>query len=105
MTEAQQLVDALLDENLDSYEGGHTDDQRGRFWTQWPIKPAWHPGHRSSRMLRNRNTRRKNFGYSDYRDSMRDRGWPHVNRGFDAAKKKYDRAMRRFGAVEPGEGI
>ena len=89
-------------ENIDSYEGGNESDPL--FRQQIPLPPRWHPGHRSSRMLLRRNQRRQGFGYTD-RDSMRDRGWPWVNRGFDAQMKKYKRALARFGQVRGGEGI
>jgi len=89
-------------ENIDSFEGGTDYDLV--FQTQIPVPPRWHHGHRSSRMLLRRNQRRQGFGCTD-RDSMRDRGWPWANRGFDAQMKKYKRALARFGQVRGGEGI
>lgn len=70
-----------------------------------PPEPKWHPGHRSARMSMNRNTRRKSFGYRDTY-SLRDRGWPYANRGFDRRRKAWEKAVARFGQVRgEGEGI
>jgi len=107
--EARLLADIMLAENIDSLEGSDAHGQFRptpyRFHDQWPIKPEWHTGHRSSRMSMNRNLRRRGFGYRDVY-SLRDRGWPYVNRGFDSRMKKYQRALKRFGQVQPGgEGI
>lgn len=55
-------------------------------------------------MSMNRNLRRRSFGYSDVY-SLRDRGWPYANRGYDLRKRKYERELARHGQVEPGEGI
>jgi len=79
--------------------------QAPKFAEQWPSQPNWHLGHRSSRMSMNRNNRRKSFGYSDTY-SLRDRGWPLVNRGHDRRRKAWERAVAKFGQVRgAGEGI
>lgn len=102
MNIAEHIVNILLD-NIDSLEGGDRTTPLS-FAQQWPQKPKWHPGHRSNRMSVNRNARRKSFGYRDTY-SLRDRGWPTANRGFDSRVKKYERAVKRHGSVSPGEGI
>jgi hypothetical protein len=107
MTRAQALVEFLLEtDSLDSLEGG---DFRNAYDYELrgdgpPVKPSWHLGHRSSRQALNRNLRGRSFGRTD-NYSLRDRGWPYVNRGFDAKMKKYERKLKRFGEVTPGEGI
>jgi hypothetical protein len=95
---ARSVLDRVT-ENMDSFEGGTEADPS--FQAQVPPMPKWHPGHRSSRMLLNRNLRRKSFGYTD-RDSMRDRRWPVVNRDYDLAMKRW----KRYGLLKGrGEGI
>ena len=106
MTIVEHIVGALLD-NLDSLEASDRrthNPGEAAFREQLPRPPAWHPGHRSSRRLLNMNNRRSSFGYTD-RDSMRDRGWPIVNRDFDKRKRAYDRKLRRQGEVDDGSGI
>lgn len=129
MAEARSVI-----ENIDSYEGGVPrpvnpfKDQIDRllkgpdyepelrydyqptdpkFKEQWPEPELkWHLGHRSSRMSLNRNNRRKSFGYQDAPSSLRDRGWPYANRGFDRRRKAWEKAVAKFGQVRgAGEGI
>jgi len=107
MESARSVIDRVVAENIDSYEGGQsTAVDNLRYSEQFPRKPQWHPGHRSSRMSLNRNARRKSFGYTDTPSSLRDRGWPFVNRGYDRRMNKYNRELKKFGSVQPpGEGI
>jgi hypothetical protein len=95
----------LESDSLDSLEG---DDRNHHYSYQLkdgpPVKPQWHPGHRSARQSLNRNLRGRSFGRND-NYSLRDRKWPMANHGFDARVKKYERKLKRYGEVTPGEGI
>ena len=95
MMNAKEAIKSAINENIDSYEGGIHQSVPA-------FRAEWHPGHRSSRMSMNRNLRRKRFGYTDAPSSLRDRGWPYANRGYDRRRAAWEKAVARFGRVRPG---
>lgn len=96
---AVRNLEQAHDASAQSFEGVPTEAEYEREMAIRNFKRQPQMFHNSVTMSRNRNIRRKSFGYPDYRYSLRDRGWP-------TGQRRRKRAEQLVGQMlDQGAGI